>query len=140
MDLIMKFTVGGRPLEITWELVVESMSGEDPEQIREHVVEMLDTVFPPKQVLATVTGWDRQSFTTMEAQRVLARLGFVCRRAGELPDGQRAWTPVPAEDTGVSRDSRLASIEAALVTAQAAIAGLHGRVAVLESRDDGAHD
>jgi hypothetical protein len=32
---------------------------------------MLATVYPPKQVLATVSGWDRTSFTTMEAQRVL---------------------------------------------------------------------
>jgi len=48
-----------------------SHEGVHPEPIREHLVEMLATVYPPKQVLATVSGWDRTSFTTMEAQRVL---------------------------------------------------------------------
>lgn len=31
--------------------------------------------YPPKQVLAVVTGWERTSYTTMEAQRVLGKIG-----------------------------------------------------------------
>lgn len=69
------------------------MQDEPPEEIRKYVVEVNGTVFPPKQVLAHVTGWERQSFTTMEAQRVLNKLGFTCREAGTLPDGRAAWLP-----------------------------------------------
>ncbi|MFJ9785194.1 hypothetical protein ACIRSS_36875 [Amycolatopsis sp. NPDC101161] len=64
------------------------MRNVDPETIREHLVEIGRTVFPPKQVLAVVTGWERTSFTTMEAQRVLTKVGFVCRRAGQAADGR----------------------------------------------------
>src|SRR4051812_29676743 len=63
------------------------MQGVRPEGIREHIVEIHHTPYLSKQVLAVVTGWERQSFTTMEAQRVLARLGFICRRAGHMQMG-----------------------------------------------------
>ena len=69
--------VGGRPFDFTKEEIERRMRGVHPEPIREHLVEMLGTVYPPKQVLGTVSGWDRTSFTTMEAQRVLTRAGFV---------------------------------------------------------------
>ena len=65
----------------------------EPETIREHFVVIDGRVFPPKQALAQVSGWDRQSFTTMEATRVLSRLGFVCQRAGQRVDGRPAWVP-----------------------------------------------
>src|SRR6476469_2562627 len=85
--------VGGRNFDQTKQGVEEAMRSEEPEQIRKHLVEMNGTVYPPKQVLAHVTGWGRQSFTTMEAQRVLTKLGFVCREAGAEPDGRAAWLP-----------------------------------------------
>jgi hypothetical protein len=140
-----KFTVGGRALELTKEQVETAMRGVPQDDIREHVVEMLGTVFPPKQVLAVVTGWDRQTYTTMEAQRVLTRLGFTCRRWGS-DTGAPAWqlvTPqgavvsdqalpaVPSAAPSVEPD-RLATVEAQLATAMAAIAGLSARVAALE--------
>ena len=68
------------------------MRGVRPEPIREHLVEVLDTAYPPKQVLAAVTGWQRTSFTTMEAQRVLTRAGFACRRADEDDKAGRGWS------------------------------------------------
>lgn len=124
--------VGGRDFDYTKEQVEEAMGGETPELIQKHVVEMIGTIFPPKQVLATVTGWPRQSFTTMEAQRVLTRIGFKCRRAD-----QGAWV----EDTGEGVDpegasllDRIEALEAALATAQTAIAGLAARVNALEVR------
>lgn len=129
----MKFTVGGRPLDLTHEQVSRAMAGEEPEPIREHLVEMQQAVFPPKQVFAAVTWWERQSFTTLEAQRVLTKLGFVCRRASALPAGEPAWIHVGESEPEDSSSERMAAIEAALVTAQVAIAGLHTRVAVLES-------
>lgn len=117
--------VGGRELDLTSKQVVDTMRNVEPEPIRDHLVEIVNTEFPPKQVLATITGWDRQSFTTMEANRVLARLGFHCCRIGHRPDGVDQADPSPI-------DRRLSAAEAALTVAQEAIAGLANRVAKLE--------
>jgi hypothetical protein len=117
--------VGGRELDLTAKQVVDAMRDVEPEPIRDHLVEIVNTEFPPKQVLATITGWDRQSFTTMEANRVLARLGFHCCRIGHRPDGVDQSGPSPI-------DRRLSAVEAALAVAQEAIAGLAKRVAELE--------
>lgn len=89
----MRSVVGGRELNLTADDVTRSMRGVDPETIREHFVLIGDIPFPPKQALAQVTGWDRRTFTTMEATRVLGRLGFDCRRAGQGADGRQAWLP-----------------------------------------------
>jgi tetratricopeptide (TPR) repeat protein len=77
--------------------VLTGMRNVQPEPIREHLVEIADIEFPPKQVLATVTGWDRQSFTTMEANRVLTRLGFKCARIGDRPTDQPELVPEDPE-------------------------------------------
>ena len=73
--------VGGRDFDLTKPDVEARMMGEDPELIQKHMVEVNGQRFPPKQVLGHVTGWDRLTFTTMEAQRVLTRIGFVCTQA-----------------------------------------------------------
>ncbi|MFD6665803.1 hypothetical protein ACFWDK_25980 [Micromonospora chalcea] len=121
-------------MELDKESVLRKMRGEEPEPIREHLVEMLETVYPPKQVLATVTGWDRTSFTTMEAQRVLSKVGFVCRRASRPFGGQAAWVQAGVEPSGRVED-RVAALEAQLTVAQQAIVGLTSRVNALEARD-----
>jgi hypothetical protein len=84
-----RFTVGGRQLDLTADEVIRSVRGVEPEPIREHVVVIGDNPFPPKQVLAQATGWDRQTFTTMEALRVLKRLGFRPSRGRSQRTGQR---------------------------------------------------
>lgn len=73
--------VGGRAFDLTKQDVEARMTGEEPELIQRHMVEVNGEMFPPKQVLGHVTGWARTSFTTMEAQRVLTRIGFVCTEA-----------------------------------------------------------
>src|SRR5262245_29366014 len=98
--MMVRATVGGRSFDFSKSEIERRMRGVQPEPIREHLVEVLDTVYPPKQVLATITGWDRTSFTTMEAQRVLSRVGFVCRRAGTVGSGRRAWVVDQASDDG----------------------------------------
>jgi hypothetical protein len=127
----MRFTVGGEEYDLTKERVISAMRGVPSESIQKYVVEVDGAVFPPKQVFATVTGRVRTSFTTMEAQRVLRRLGFVCREAGRLDDGTAAWVESRGEDDG-GIEERMAALEAALATAQAAIGGLHTRVGLLE--------
>jgi hypothetical protein len=121
-----RMVVGGRELDLTANDVLDTMRNVEPEPIREHLVEVGDAEFPPKQVLATVTGWDRTSFTTMEANRVLTRLGFNCCRIGHRPDRaeQEELSPI---------DRRLSAVESALAVAQEAIAGLANRVTKLEA-------
>lgn len=87
--------VGGRDFNLTRQEVEACMEDTEPESIQKHAVEVNDRLFPPKQVISQVTGWERTSFTTLEAQRVLARLGFVgvenpaglVRTAGEFVAG-----------------------------------------------------
>ena len=69
--------VGGRDFDHTKAEIEAQMSGVAPEAIQKYAIAVNGDLYPPKQVLATVTGWERTSFTTMEAQRVLGRLGFV---------------------------------------------------------------
>lgn len=123
----MTITVGGREFEPGRDEVLDRMRGEHHEPVRKHVVEMLETVFPPKQVIATVTGWPRTSFTTNEAQRVLTQLGFRCRTARPDEHGTMGWQT----DTGESTDLGDAW-GARLVVAEEAIASLVRRVGELE--------
>ncbi len=110
----MRSVVGGRELDLTADGVIRSMRGVEPETIREHFVVIGDVLFPPKQALAQVTGWDRQTFTTLEATRVLSRLGFVCQRAGQRPDGRPTWVPeskADLDDHGpVTLEQRLSAV------------------------------
>jgi hypothetical protein len=121
----MRFTVGGENHDITPEDVVRAVKRLEAEPIREHLVEVADGAYPPKQVFAAVTGRERQSFTTMEAERILRRLGFVCRRASSAACEATA-DPV--------RSGNLPDeLKSMLLTMQSAIAGLELRVRTLES-------
>jgi len=72
--------------------------------------------WPPKQVLALVTGLDRADFTTHQARRALTRLGFPAGRAasprGRHPVVSRAATPLPSAASGA--DGRPALLTEAL--------------------------
>ncbi len=125
-----RVTVGGRKLDITKEEVIRKMRGVEPEPIREHLVEIAGTVYPPKQVLETATHWNRRSFTSLEAVRVLTRAGFACHRTSE---GQPEPPPGPAGNQAVGIEQRLSELEAALAVAQEAIARLANRVTTLEA-------
>lgn len=78
--------VGGRSFDLTKADVEVRVKEMEPELIQKHVVKVNGRWYPPKQVLWKVTGWPRTSFTTLEAQRVLTRLGFECaeRRGGGI--------------------------------------------------------
>lgn len=134
---MVRATVGGRPFDFSKEQIERRMQGVDPEPIREHLVLVNGGAYPPKQVLATVTGWDRTSFTTMEAQRVLSRAGLVGRRAGPVSAREpRVAEDRPGDDPETSDagvpDLRLGRLEAQLTVVQEAIASLAARVQKLE--------
>src|SRR5438128_1555404 len=90
-----RFTVSGRVFELDPERVEEAVARVLPDPVREHYVVVRGRRYPPKQVLACVTGLDRADFTTHQARRILQRLGFVAARTGPaeeaLDDEGRVW-------------------------------------------------
>jgi hypothetical protein len=122
--------VGGRDFDSTKRDVEQAMRGEVPESIQKYAVEVGGIYYPPKQVLAHVKGWERTTFTTMEAQRVLNKIGFECGLMSQLQSGRRTTTR--GGEATSNAEQRIAALEAALATAQEAIAGLAARVRNLE--------
>jgi hypothetical protein len=74
-------TVAGHRYELESRGVETALEGVLPEPIHEHFVVINGRRWPPKQVLALVTGLDRADFTTHQARRALTRLGFPAARA-----------------------------------------------------------
>jgi len=104
-------TVSGHQYDLDARGVESALRGELPEPIREHFVVINARRWPPKQVLALVTGLDRADFTTHQARRALTRLGFPAGRAAspgrrrpathvapEVPRGE-SGRPAPAAET-----------------------------------------
>lgn len=133
----MAMKVRGRDWKWSKASVEQAMRDQVPDTIQKHVVEIGGTVFPPKQVVEHVSGWTRISFTTAEAQRVLTKIGFVCREAKAGRDGRVGWMPSDGREIGSEANyfDRLVAVEAALATAQEAIAGLAARVRAIEAAE-----
>jgi len=73
-------TISGQRYDLDARRVQEALQGELPEPITEHFIVVNGRRWPPKQVLALVTGLDRADFTTHQARRALTRLGFSAGR------------------------------------------------------------
>lgn len=93
-------TVAGHRFDLDSVTVREALRDVLPEPIREHFVVINGRRWPPKQVLALVTGLDRADFTTHQARRVLTRLGFPAARTTHPKVGSAAASTVPAPRTG----------------------------------------
>jgi hypothetical protein len=78
---VLTMTVSGRQYDLDSPTVEAALNGVLPEPIHEHFVVINGRRWPPKQVLALVTGLDRADFTTHQARRALTRLGFPAGRA-----------------------------------------------------------
>lgn len=74
-------TISGHKYQLEPQGVEAALDGVLPEPIQEHFVVINGRRWPPKQVLALVTGLDRADFTTHQARRALTRLGFSAARA-----------------------------------------------------------
>lgn len=74
-------TVSGHRYDLDARGVEAALQGTLPEPIQQHFVVISGRRWPPKQVLALVTGLDRADFTTHQARRALTRLGFPAGRA-----------------------------------------------------------
>jgi hypothetical protein len=78
---MLTMTVSGQQYDLDPPAVEAALGGVLPEPINEHFVVINGRRWPPKQVLALVTGLDRADFTTHQARRALTRLGFPAGRA-----------------------------------------------------------
>lgn len=92
-------TVSGHQYSLDSWNIEAALQGALPEPIQEHFVVINGRRWPPKQVLALVTGLDRADFTTHHARRMLTRLGFPAGRAttgrGRHPVTSGAVAPPP---------------------------------------------
>jgi len=82
---MMTTRVAGEDFELDSASVERAIADVDPEPVREHYVVIGQRRYPPKQVLAAVTGLDRGDFTTHQARSILRRLGFGVHRRGYIP-------------------------------------------------------
>jgi hypothetical protein len=105
-------TVSGHQYSLDSRSVEAALEGALPEPIHEHFVVINGRRWPPKQVLALVTGLDRADFTTHQARRALTRLGFPAGRAVDPrtrhPVTSRANKPPSAASGTDSRSATLA--------------------------------
>ncbi len=70
------FTVGGRSFELSYEDVVKSLRGVQPETVQKYYVEVGNTKYPIKQAFAVPTGISLAGFTSQYAYRILQSVGF----------------------------------------------------------------
>jgi hypothetical protein len=99
-------TVSGRRYTLDRRRVEAALQGVLPEPIREHFVVINGRRWPPKQVLAQVTGLDRADFTTHQARRALTRLGFPAGRAArhQAPHPEIPPAAVPPSEASEAHD------------------------------------
>ena len=99
-------TVSGHQYDLEARVVEAALQGSLPEPIQEHFVVINGRRWPPKQVLALVTGLDRADFTTHQARRALTRLGFTAgRAAGPRGNHRMASSATAAAGSAVSSTS-----------------------------------
>ena len=73
------FTIKGKVYYITREDVINAIKDVEPDPLtgkRRYYVEINGKQYPIKQVLSLVTGLPRIAFTSMDAYRILTKLGF----------------------------------------------------------------
>jgi hypothetical protein len=105
-------TVSGRRFQLDRHRVEAALEGVLPEPIREHFVVINGRRWPPKQVLALVTGLDRADFTTHQARRAMTRLGFAAARSTRsrhehVQTARELGPPEPALDKSSARQRKL---------------------------------
>ena len=75
----MEFTHRGRRYRVERDEVVEAMRGEEPEEATQkhrYYVKIGDNEYPIKQIITKAVKLPKAGFTSMDAYRILERLGF----------------------------------------------------------------
>jgi hypothetical protein len=109
-------TVSGHQYSLDSRGVEAALQGALPEPIHQHFVVINGRRWPPKQVLALVTGLDRADFTTHQARRALTRLGFPAGRAVSHRTRHPVTSPAtaPPQSAASGTDSHPAPLAEAL--------------------------
>lgn len=95
----MRARISGRDFTLDVAAVEAAMAGVAAEPLRDHYVVVEGRRYPPKQVIALVTGMDRADFTTYQARSALRRLGLTNARVSRGPT-----LPAPKEDPDWGRE------------------------------------
>ncbi len=82
----MNVTLRGKAFPITIEDVLHVTDGVEPGPLQRYAVRLHDQWYPPKQVLALLTGFPVAAFTTQDAYRTMQRLGLLIVDASSLTD------------------------------------------------------
>jgi hypothetical protein len=86
-DQIQSFVLNGNRLGYSRSQVLAAVKNQIPRRIDKYKVAIDGVEFPPKQVLELLTGIQPINFTTMDAQRVLKKLGFSSQVAVQAQAG-----------------------------------------------------
>ena len=100
-------TIARHPFDLTRAQVEGTMRGVPAEAVRAHYVIVNGRRYPPKQVIAAVTGLDRSAFITTQARQVLERLGFTVGRLGSPPIASTTPDARTAADARLEREADL---------------------------------
>jgi hypothetical protein len=132
-------TVSGHTYDLDPQQVEEALHGELPEPIYEHFVVINGRRWPPKQVLALVTGLDRADFTTHQARRAMTRLGFTAARVAHRrnlhPGGSAAAATEPADARAATPPPSLAEALQPFIGQWVAVRGDEVLVAAGSAKD-----
>lgn len=100
-------TIARHPFDLTTAQVERALQGVAPEPLRDHYAIVNGRRYPPKQVIAAVTGLDRSAFITTQARSVLERLGFTVGRIGSPPTASTPSTAPSSADERLTREADL---------------------------------
>jgi hypothetical protein len=99
-DETIRATIAGSSFTLDRALVEERLEKVLPEPVADHYVVVGGRRFPPKQVIALVTGLDRADFTTHQVRRILRKLGFSLGRRSAAAVAPHPERPLPDGGAG----------------------------------------
>src|SRR5208282_6061968 len=86
-DKMQSFVLNGKRYNFSHSQVLGVVKNQIPRRIEKYRVELDGVDFPPKQILELLTGIEPINFTTMDAQRILKKLGFASQTASRAQAG-----------------------------------------------------
>jgi len=85
---IQSFVLNGKRYRFAHSQVAEAVKNQPPRRIDKYKVAVEGVEYPPKQVVERLTGVEPINFTTMDAQRILKKLGYVTDIARRSDGGE----------------------------------------------------
>lgn len=107
----MPFTLDGESFNLTPALVRARLIGQEPEEIREHWVEVDGIRWPVKQVISLATGAKRTRFQSQASRRWLQNLGFAVGTGSSAVQPGSARRPAGVPRPTALDESQLQELE-----------------------------